>query len=75
MNFTDSKRIIETGLVWAGWNDEQKEGMIKAMEAVNKQIPRKVIKTEKCSQACPDCLQPVNGKYCTLCGQALYYGY
>ena len=74
MEYKKSKEIIETGLVWAGWNDSQKEGMIKALEAINKQVAKKVVKTEKCSQACPDCLQPVNGKFCSFCGQALNYG-
>lgn len=34
---------------------------------------RKVEKTESCSQACPRCGTPVNGNFCSGCGQALRY--
>lgn len=44
-----------------------------AVDALEKQIPKKVIKTDICSQACPECHSPVNNKYCSFCGQALKY--
>lgn len=42
-------------------------------EALEKQIAKNVIKTEKVSQACPSCRKNVNGKYCSNCGQKLRY--
>ena len=39
--------------------------------ALEKQIPKKVIKTELSSQACPECRANVNWKYCPNCGQKL----
>lgn len=35
--------------------------------------PKKVVKTDTCSQACPICGHPVNQKFCSNCGQALSY--
>lgn len=35
--------------------------------------PKKVIKTDNCSQACPVCERPVNQIYCGHCGQKLTY--
>lgn len=42
--------------------------------ALEKQIPKKVIKTESSSQACPECRANVNWKYCPNCGQKLNWG-
>lgn len=43
------------------------------LEALEKQIPKKVIKTEKFSQACPVCGISTNWHYCPNCGQKLSY--
>lgn len=42
-------------------------------ELSKKMLPKKVIKTDTCSQACPECDYPVNWKFCSNCGQALLY--
>lgn len=66
--------IIQAGLSWANWADEQKEAFIIAGEAVKKQIPQRVIKIEGVSsQACPVCKSNANNKYCSFCGQRLRY--
>lgn len=66
--------IIQAGLAWANWTDEQKEAFIIAGQAVEKQIPQKVIRIKNVSsQACPSCKSNVNGKYCSHCGQKLRY--
>jgi len=41
------------------------------IEAIKKQIPKSIIKTEMCSQACPVCKSPVNQNYCGGCGQRI----
>lgn len=46
-----------------------------AIQALEKRIPKKVIKTETSSQACPECKSNVRWKYCPNCGQKLDYGY
>lgn len=69
-------RIIHTGLAWADWTDEQREAFVIAGQAVQKQIPKKVIKIKGASsQACPECKTNVNGKYCSFCGQRISYSY
>jgi len=66
--------IMQAGLAWANWTDEQREAFIIAGEAVKKQIPQRVIKIQGVSsQACPVCKSNVNGKYCSCCGQRLSY--
>jgi hypothetical protein len=66
--------IIQAGLAWANWTDEQKEAFIIAGEAVKKQIPQKVVTIRGVSsQACPVCNSNVNGKFCSCCGQKLRY--
>jgi len=66
--------IIQAGLAWANWTDEQKEAFIIAGELVKKQIPQKYIKIKGVSsQACPVCKSNVNGKYCPSCGQRIKY--
>jgi hypothetical protein len=66
--------IIKAGLAWANWDDDQKEAFIIAGQAVEKQIPQKVIKiVGVSSQACPGCRSNANGKYCSSCGQKLSY--
>lgn len=72
----ENKRVIEiiqAGMAWANWTDEQKEAMLIAMEAVNKQIPQKIVKAKDKSQQCPKCGSLVNGQYCKNCGQRLNY--
>lgn len=34
--------IIQARIAWANWNEEQKEAMVNAVEAINKQIPYKL---------------------------------
>lgn len=59
-NSVMASRIITT--------DEQR------LRAISEKMrPRKVIKTDTCSQACPGCGYPVNWKFCSNCGQALSY--
>lgn len=65
--------IIQTGMAWANWTNEQKEAMLLAMESVKRQIPKKAIKTEHSSQACPLCKSNVNYLYCSSCGQRISY--
>lgn len=66
--------IIQAGLAWVNWTDEQKEAFIIAGESVKKQIPQKCIKIKGVSsQACPVCKNNVNGKYCPGCGQRIKY--
>lgn len=67
-------RIIQAGLAWANWTDEQREAFVIAGHAVQKQIPKKAIKMKGVSsQACPECKTNVNGKYCSFCGQRISY--
>lgn len=47
--------------------------ILTAQTALDQQIQQKVIKTTRCSQACPACHSPVSGNYCANCGQALKY--
>lgn len=66
--------IIQAGLVWANWTDEQREAFIIAGESVKKQISQRYIKINGVSsQACPVCKKNVNGKYCSGCGQRISY--
>ncbi len=51
----------------------RKEHAEVALTALNKQIARKVIKTETSSQVCPICKNSVNRAYCGTCGQLLHY--
>ncbi len=44
-----------------------------AAEALEKQIPKNVVKNATCSQACPCCGHPVKWNFCENCGQALKY--
>jgi len=72
----ENKRVVEiiqAGMAWANWTSEQKEAMLIALEAVKKQIPQKVIKTEKSSQACPVCHHNVSWNYCPNCAQKISY--
>lgn len=53
---------------------ENPSWMVELVEEMYKtRTPAKVVKTERCSQACPVCKNPVNGKFCSNCGQALEY--
>lgn len=64
--------IIQAGLVWGNWNDEQKEAFIMAGEAVKKQIPQGTIKIQgELGHICPICRSYVNGEYCSTCGQRI----
>jgi hypothetical protein len=66
--------IINAGLAWANWTDEQREAFVIARDIVKKQIPQRVIKIQGASsQACPVCRLNVNGKYCSGCGQRIRY--
>jgi|GEM_PF-6208688 len=51
----------------------RKEHAEAALTALNKQISRKVVKTETSSQVCPICKNTVNRAYCGTCGQLLHY--
>lgn len=44
-----------------------------ADEALERFCKMRVIKTERCSQACPICKKPVDSHFCGNCGQALSY--
>lgn len=67
-------KIIQAGLSWGNWTDEQKEAFIIAGESVKKQIPQKCIKIKGVSsQTCPVYKSNVNGKYCPSCGQRIKY--
>ena len=46
----------------------------RAIKALNKQIPKEVIKSETCSQICPECGYAAHLRFCANCGQALKYG-
>lgn len=49
-------------------------GVVKlSAEALEKQLPKESIKTEKSSQACPVCKYNVNWNYCSNCGQRIKY--
>lgn len=43
MNNQEVIEIIQAGLDWANWTEEQKEAFTIAGEAVKKQIPKKII--------------------------------
>ncbi len=51
----------------------QNEIRYTLLNCYGKTIPKKVIKTDSCSQACPICKNAVNKKYCGNCGQKLDY--
>ena len=42
MEYKKAIEIIQTGLAWANWTNEQKEAFLIAEEAVEKQIPQGV---------------------------------
>ena len=65
--------IIQAGLAWANWTNEQKESFITAGEAVKKQIAKKVRKSVESNNECPICFSLVDGNYCKHCGQRLSY--
>lgn len=69
---SDSKNKAKDVIEELGKLYDMKEVIIQALE---KQIPKKVIKTETSSQACPECKSNVRWKYCPNCGQKLDYGY
>lgn len=54
-------------------NEHLYEALKDADIALQMQIYKKVIKTEKISQACPVCECKVNGNFCSNCGQKLLY--
>lgn len=54
-------------------NEHLYEALKDADIALQKQIPKRVIKTEKSSQACPACQCKVNRNFCSNCGQRLIY--
>jgi hypothetical protein len=70
------KRVIELELDHGRGNVRHAE-FIKANEiaikALQKNIPKKVTKTDTCSQMCPVCKMAVNYNYCGGCGQQLDY--
>ena len=71
-----SRSIIRNFMGNAGrnvCNEYLYEALLDADEALGKCDALKVIKTKTCSQACPICQKPVNGNYCSNCGQALKY--
>lgn len=38
MDLKEAKEIIQTGLVWAKWTDDQKDAMRLAIKCINTQI-------------------------------------
>ncbi|MBY6900211.1 hypothetical protein [Clostridium botulinum] len=61
------KKAIE---YFNGYGSPYDELVISTLE---KQAPKKVIRTKTISQACPVCKSAVNWKYCSNCGQRLTY--
>ena len=53
-----------------GINENKVKELVKR---TNKEIPVKIIKTEKSSQACPVCQHNVNCNYCSNYGQKVSY--
>lgn len=73
MDLQESKKIIQTGMVWAGWSDTQKEAMRLALEAIEKQAPKDVTDKHDNGGFCPICqMHNLNTyQYCNNCGQNL----
>lgn len=71
MDLQKSKHIIQMGIIWASWNDEQKEAMRIALESIEKQIPKKVTEMHEEGGFCPKChMHNLNVfQYCNKCGQ------
>ena len=70
--------IIQSGLAFANWTDEQKQAFIIAGESVKKQIPFKVQKNDKETTTrtckCGVLIEKMNGEfYCKYCGQKLIW--
>jgi hypothetical protein len=65
--------IIQAGLVWANWTNEQKEAFIIAGNAVKKQIPIKAKKSIESQIECPMCFSLVDSNYCKHCGQRISF--
>lgn len=70
------KRVIKTNLHGKAERDAKEVAFDfdRAIGALNKQIPKEVVKGEIHSQECPECGSPVRWKFCVNCGQALKYG-
>ncbi|MCM3716260.1 hypothetical protein M3202_19640 [Alkalihalobacillus oceani] len=77
MDIHESKRIIQTGIAWANWDDKQKEAMRLALVSLDKQLPKKVVGTDKEGGFCPQCqAHNINlFRYCNECGQLLDWQY
>lgn len=76
MNAVGSVSIIRNFMGNAGrnvCNEYLYEALKDADDALQKQIPKRVIKTKRCSQACPECKCAVNGNFCSNCGQRLSF--
>lgn len=54
-------------------NEYLYEALKDADEALQKQIPVKVIKTRKSSQVCPVCKCNVSWNFCSNCGQRVIF--
>lgn len=70
------KRVIKINLHGKAEQDAKEVAFDfdRAIGALNKQIPKEVVKGEIHSQECPECGSPVRWKFCANCGQALKYG-
>lgn len=70
--------IIQAGLAWASWTDEQKQAFIIAGEAVKKQIPFRLenrdYETLTGTCKCGIIIDKITGKfYCKYCGQKVFW--
>lgn len=66
--------IIQAGIAWANWSEEQKEAMISAVGAVQKQVPYKLTQIDKETLTgickCGRVTEVIDCEYyCKYCGQ------
>lgn len=72
MSIKQSMRIIQAGRTWPGWTETQKEEILQAMAALDKQIPlQSSINSAPGKKMCPICGSEVEGRYCSNCGQRI----